>query len=112
MNNKKNENLEKIAFTMNLKPGFKSEYKKRHDEIWPELVSLLRETGIRDYSIFLDEEKNVLFAVLYRLKNHKMSELPKNNIMQKWWRFMGDIMITNKDNSPKVKDLKLMFHMN
>ena len=55
MNNKKNENLEKIAFTMNLKPGFKSEYKKRHDEIWPELVSLLRETGIRDYSIFLDE---------------------------------------------------------
>ena len=69
MNNKKNENLEKIAFTMNLKPGFKSEYKKRHDEIWPELVSLLRETGIRDYSIFLDEEKNVLFAVLYRLKN-------------------------------------------
>ena len=60
----------------------------------------------------MDEEKNVLFAVLYRLKNHKMSELPKNNIMQKWWRFMGDIMITNKDNSPKVKDLKLMFHMN
>ena len=50
MNDKKNENLEKIAFTMNLKPGFKSEYKKRHDEIWPELVSLLRETGIRDYS--------------------------------------------------------------
>tara|TARA_Y100001933_G_C18686565_1_gene433221 strand:- start:58 stop:396 length:339 start_codon:yes stop_codon:yes gene_type:complete len=112
MNDKKKENLEKIAFTMSLKPGFKSEYKKRHDEIWPELLSLLRETGIRDYSIFLDEENNVLFAVLYRLKNHKMSELPNDNIMKKWWRFMGDIMVTNKDNSPKVIDLKLMFHMN
>ena len=111
MNDKKNENLEKIAFTMNLKPGFKSEYKKRHDEIWPELVILLRETGIKDYSIFLDEEKNVLFAVLYRLKNHKMSELPKKSIMQKWWHFMGDIMITNKDNSPVVTDLQPMFHM-
>ena len=45
--------MEKIAFVMQLKPGFEQEYKKRHDELWPELASALTEAGISDYSIFL-----------------------------------------------------------
>ena len=40
--NQKN-NLEKITFKINLNPGLKSEYKKRHDKIWPELVSQLKD---------------------------------------------------------------------
>ena len=52
------------AFRMKLKPGNVDEYKRRHDEIWPELAQLLREAGIYDYSIFLDEEDLHLFAVL------------------------------------------------
>ena len=52
------------AFRMKLKPGIVDEYKRRHDEIWPELVQVLREAGIYDYSIFLDEEDMHLFAVL------------------------------------------------
>ena len=54
----------RVAFKMKLFPGFEAEYKKRHDEIWPELVQLLKEAGISDYSIFLDEETNSLFGVL------------------------------------------------
>jgi len=52
----------KIAFKMKLKPGFETEYKKRHDEIWPALSTLLKENGISDYSIFLDEENNKMEA--------------------------------------------------
>ena len=44
----------RIAFKMQLFKGYEEEYKKRHDEIWPELQQLLKETGISDYSIFLD----------------------------------------------------------
>ena len=51
------------AFKMQLKPGVVAEYRKRHDEIWPELSALLTESGIYDYSIFLDEETLSLFAV-------------------------------------------------
>ena len=58
--------MEKIAFRMFLKAGHAAEYKHRHDAIWPELVALLRESGISDYSIYLDEETHVLFAVLQR----------------------------------------------
>ena len=58
--------MEKYAFKMKLNPGCKDEYKKRHDEIWPELVTLLKKAGVSDYSIYLDEETNILFGVLWR----------------------------------------------
>ena len=48
--------MEQIAFKMELQPGQRELYQKRHDEIWPELVDLLKDAGISDYSIFLDEE--------------------------------------------------------
>ena len=51
------------AFKMKLKPGNVAEYKKRHDEIWPELAQEIRAAGISDYSIFFDEETLTLFAV-------------------------------------------------
>ena len=47
--------MKRHAFTMRLKPGTVAEYKRRHDEIWPELAAAIRAAGISDYSIFLDE---------------------------------------------------------
>lgn len=96
---------------MQLKPGFEAEYKKRHDEIWPELETLLSEAGISDYSIFLDEETLTLFAV-QKLKNGFDEMLiPNHPIVKKWWVYMADIMETNSDNSPVVLPLKEVFHM-
>jgi L-rhamnose mutarotase len=54
--------MDRVAFKMKLFPGFEQEYKKRHDAIWPELSALLKETGISEYSIFLDEETNSLIV--------------------------------------------------
>ncbi|HTV67700.1 MAG TPA: L-rhamnose mutarotase, partial [Rhizobiaceae bacterium] len=67
---------EKYAFKMKLNPGMKAEYKKRHDEIFPELVALLKDAGVSDYSIHIDEETNTLFGVLWRRKDHTMDDLP------------------------------------
>lgn len=103
--------METIAFTMQLKPGFEAEYKRRHDEIWPELSVLLHQAGVSDYSIFLDPQTLVLFGVLKRTKDHGMADLPNHAIMKKWWAYMADIMDTNPDNSPVVKDLTPVFYM-
>ena len=98
------------AFKMKLKPGFETEYKKRHDEIWPELSSLLSETGIQDYSIFLDEETLILFAVQKISPDFDFDFLPNHPIVKKWWAYMADIMDTNPDNSPIAKPLTEVFH--
>ena len=103
--------MEKHAFKMRLNPGCRDEYKKRHDEIWPELVALLKEAGISDYSIHLDEETNTLFGVLWRTVDHTMGSLPETEIMQRWWVYMADIMETEADNKPVVTDLTPVFHM-
>jgi L-rhamnose mutarotase len=44
--------MERICFTFAIKPGTEDEYKRRHDEIWPELVEAIRESGIRNYTLF------------------------------------------------------------
>lgn len=95
---------------MKLKAGAKAEYQKRHDEIWPELASLLTSNGISDYSIFLDEETNTLFAVQQQ-DGASSQDLGTTAIVQKWWAYMADIMETNPDNSPVSIKLEQVFHL-
>ncbi|WP_395448858.1 L-rhamnose mutarotase [Aminobacter sp. UC22_36] len=102
---------EKFAFKMRLNPGMKAEYIKRHSEIWPELVTLLRDAGVSDYSIHLDDETNTLFGVLWRRADHTMDALPDHPVMKRWWLHMADIMATNADNEPVVVPLQTVFHM-
>lgn len=99
------------AFKMKLKPGFEAEYKKRHDEIWPELSALLSEAGISDYSIFLDEETLTLFAVQKLAVGHSADLLPSHPIVKKWWAYMADIMETHPDHSPVTVPLREVFHL-
>ncbi len=103
--------MSKTAFTMKLKPGCEEEYVRRHDEIWPELSSALREAGVSDYSIFLDEETLTLFAVQQLSEDNTSSELPNLPIMRKWWNHMSDIMEVNPDCSPVCTPLRKVFHM-
>ena len=101
----------KIAFKMKLYKGFEEEYKKRHDALWPELEALLKQTGVEDYSIFLDEATNSLFGVLKIEDALKLDELPHHPVMKKWWAYMKDIMETNEDNSPVNLPLKELFYL-
>ena len=102
---------EKHAFRMQLHRGMAAEYKKRHDEIFPELVTLLKEAGVKDYSIHLDEETNILFGVLWRRVDHTMANLPNTEVMKRWWAHMADVMATNEKNEPFSVDLVPMFWM-
>ncbi len=96
---------------MYLKPGFEAEYEKRHNAIWPELKELLRESGVSDYSIFLDRETHVLYAYQLVDGDSGSQELGGNPIVQKWWAAMADIMETNPDRSPVSIPLREVFHM-
>ena len=103
--------MKRNAFIMKLKKGYETEYKKRHDEIWPELKEELKKAGISDYSIFLDENNGTLFAVQKLSQNNTVMKLPESPIMRKWWNFMADIMDVNQDNSPVCIQIKEVFHM-
>ncbi len=103
--------MERIAFKMYLKPGCIAEYKKRHDALWPEIKQLLSNEGVSEYSIFLDEPNNVLFAVQKINGTGNSQDLGSNPINQKWWDYMADISVVNPDNSPVTEPLVEVFHL-
>ena len=101
----------KIAFTMRLNRGQAVEYGRRHAQIWPELLEQLKQAGISDYTIFLDEETHVLFGVMAVAPDNMVAMLPTQAIMRKWWAYMADIMETHPDNEPVTKPLAQVFHL-
>lgn len=96
---------------MELIAGHSEEYRRRHDEIWPDLLALLKQAGVCDYSIYFHDQTNSLFAVLKRSDNHDMDNLPLEPIMKKWWAYMADIMLTHESNEPVVEPLDRVFYM-
>lgn len=100
-----------VAFRMQLHAGQEEEYRRRHDAIWPELVALLREAGVLEYRIFLDEESRALFAVLTRRDDHTLDDLRQHPVMRRWWAMMADIMDTQPDQSPRQAPLREVFRL-
>lgn len=103
--------MENHAFRMQLKPGTTEEYKRRHDEIWPELADAISAAGIHDYSIFLDEESLSLFAVYKLRPNDRRAELANLPMMRRWWDHMAPLMEVQPDNRPREWPLVPMFHL-
>ncbi len=99
------------AFKMYLKKGNEKEYEYRHSNIWPEVKKLLTESGVYDYSIYLDRETCTLFAFQKNRKEGGSQDLGAEEIIKRWWAYMADIMETNPDGSPVSIPLEEMFHM-
>ncbi|MEH6836362.1 MULTISPECIES: L-rhamnose mutarotase [Falsihalocynthiibacter] len=102
---------ERYVFRMRLNVGMANEYQRRHDAIWPELVALLHEAGVSDYSIHFDAETNLLIGILLRSDGHGMGALADHPVMQKWWAHMADIMETEQGGAPVATPLPMLFHM-
>lgn len=99
------------AFVMQVNPDAHAEYKKRHDEIFPELVTELKNHGSHHYSIFLDKERNLLFGYVEIEDEACWNAIAKTEACQKWWAFMKDIMPSNPDNSPISQELEQVFYL-
>ncbi len=101
----------RIGFKMKVFEGKHIEYKKRHENVFPDLEILLKEAGVHNYSIFLDQETNTLFGFAEIDSLNKWNKISENEICKKWWEYMKDIMETNQDNSPVSIDLKEVYHL-
>ena len=94
--------MERFAWKGRIKPGMQAEYKRRHDEIWPEMVELLKAAGIRNYTIWSDGD--VLFGY-YECVNG-------SPIVDKWNVYMDDVLELEMDPvtgaQPKMQCMFLM----
>ena len=48
--------MQRVCFLLRIKPQYRDEYLARHEEVWPEMLAALRETGWRNYSLFIADD--------------------------------------------------------
>jgi len=101
---------ERIAFVFELKPGALPEYKRRHDEIWPEMTAMLDEAGVGDFSIFAWQDRYV-FAVLeaepdFATANEVMRASP---VQERWEAFLADTIAWQLDENDQLQLLQEVF---
>jgi L-rhamnose mutarotase len=104
--------MPRIAFTITLKPGADPvEYKRRHDELWPEMADALRKAGIRNYSIFLHGA--TLFAYLETDDVERMRRaLADDPVNARWQAYMRDMISVDVDpETGFARLLPEMFHL-
>ena len=99
------------AFTMQLKPGCLAEYRRRHDEIWPELVCKHTQYGICNYSIFVDEKTLTLFAFREIAAGVAPERMKEDALVRHWWDYNADLMECHADHEPVCTPLVEVFHM-
>ena len=99
------------AFLMQVHPGHEVEYARRHQPIWDELAATLRAHGSHNYSIFHDPKTHQLFGYVEIESEERWAAVAQTEVCQRWWKFMGDIMPSNPDNSPVSRGLNEVFHL-
>lgn len=99
------------AFLMTLKNGCREEYERRHNPIWADLQTVLKQHGVHNYSIFLEPESNQLFAFAEIESEERWQAIAATEVCKRWWAFMRDLMLTNDDNSPVSIELNEVFHL-
>lgn len=99
------------AFVMSVDAGCQTEYERRHNPIWEDLVAVLKEHGVHNYSIFLHPETSQLFGYVEVEDEARWASIAETEVCRRWWAHMGDVMPSNPDCSPVSLDLKEVFHL-
>lgn len=99
------------ASIMHIHDGCAAEYQRRHDELWEEMKNELKAHGASEYSIFLDETTNTLFAYVLIESEEQWAAMSETDACKRWWAYMKDIMPANPDNSPVSRELREVFYL-
>lgn len=89
--------MEKYAWRGKIVPGMQEEYKKRHDNIWPEMKEVLADAGIVNYSIWMQGEELLGYYECEKGVEYAAKVQAESNVVKKWNEYMKDILIMEKD---------------
>ncbi len=85
--------MKSIGLALKLRPGRYEEYKKRHDELWPELAEAMRSRGM-SMAIYRYEE--TLFVYGAAPSQKEWDELGKDPVTPRWNKYMAEVLQTNE----------------
>ena len=95
-----------IGQLLKLKPGCEQEYKRRHDELWPEMAEAMQRAGV-SMAIYLHE--NLIFVFATARDQRSWEALDRDPVTPRWDKYMSDILIDDEHGKTFIKNLKQMF---
>jgi len=100
--------MKHYAWVLEVRPGYEQEYKKRHDEIWPEMVEMLQESGLRNYNIFRHGLTLFGYFETDDLKK-SIKHIVASDVNKKWGKYMSDILKVDIDTLASVEVIEQAF---
>jgi len=89
--------MEKYAWSAYIKEDKINEYIKRHNEIWPEMVEVLKNAGICNYSIWLKGNQVFGYYECQKGSEYSSKVQKESPIVDKWNEYMKDILLIEMD---------------
>jgi L-rhamnose mutarotase len=80
--------MQRMGMVIGVRPEKIAEYRALHAEVWPEVLAQIRDSNIRNFSIFLREPENLLFGVWeYHGADFEadMAGMAAHEPTQRWW---------------------------
>jgi L-rhamnose mutarotase len=106
--------MKRYGQIIKVKPEKLEEYKKYHAAVWPDVLKMIKECNIRNYSIF--EKDNLLFAYFeYTGKDFgsDMKKMAADPATQKWWTIMEPMQspVETRKKGEWWADMEEVFHV-
>lgn len=100
----------RYAFTMKLRPGAFAEYKRMHDELWPDLFAEIEQSGVATMTIFaVDPEHLVLYSEIR--DEETWEKLRGSEVHQRWTDALRELFVLNEEGAPDVGAMQEIFHI-
>jgi L-rhamnose mutarotase len=103
--------LERLCFTFEIRPGMEDEYKRRHDEIWPELVEAIKDAGFANYSLFRRGTQIVAYAECHPDVATAFAKLGPTEVNARWAKWFEDVIVSLTDENGDLYRLEEVWHL-
>jgi L-rhamnose mutarotase len=95
--------MQRMGLVIGIKPDAIAEYKAYHAAVWPAVLEMISACNIRNYTIFLREPENLLFAYFeYHGQDYAadMEKMAQHEPTRRWWSIMGPLQAPLESRAP------------
>lgn len=103
--------MERACFTFEIQPEMKDEYKRRHDEIWPELVEVIRTSGMRNYSIFRRDTEVIVYLECHPDIETAFAKANAAEVTSRWASWFEDVIVNMTDENGELRWAEEVWHL-
>ncbi len=103
--------MERLCFTFDIRPGTEAEYKKRHDEIWPDLAEAIRDAGFSNYTCFRRGLQVIYYGEFEPDAATAFAKLNSHEVTRRWGKWFEEIIVSLVDDDGNLFLFEEVWHL-